>query len=263
MLQTTGYKFAVISEKDSSLPFLLMSAGKGTEHNIYRPNGISHHQLLFSVSGTGAAIINGKEITISENMLMYHEPNTPHIYHPLSGNWLTAWITFEQKPNFFSAKSGVYHAENMNELTELCDELINIEQNILYEEKATVVLYKLLISAAKNTENSEDCNKILPAMEYIEKNYLRDISLEDLSSLCCMTREYFCRLFKKQYHTTAFSYIKNMRIQESKKLLLQNKNDKLSQTAEAVGYKSLNYFLTDFKKNEGITPSEFRRRHFG
>lgn len=262
MNSETKYFFAVISEKDSALPFLLMSVGKGPEKKIYRPNGLSCHQLLFSLKGSGEAIINGKRLSVPKNSVMYHKPGTLQHYYSTENEWITAWVTFEQKYNVISAPDGVYPADNIPEMTELLEQMLGIEQNILYEEKATVILYRFLLYAAKNMSKRENDNKLLPAIDFIGENFHRDISLEDLSKACGMTREYFCRLFKKTYHTTAFSYIKNIRIQEAKKRLLQNKSEKLVYTADAVGYRSVNYFLTDFKKYVGMTPGEFRA-HLG
>ncbi len=256
---TPYYRFPVIYEKDNSLPFLLMSVGKSCERNVCRPCGIAHHQLLFSVSGVGETIINGKKIKVPENSLMYHEPNTMHKYYPVSDKWVTAWITFEQKWSLLSARSGVYQLADASEYISFCDRLIDIEEDISFEENATVVLYEFLIKIQNELNIGDNTDKLAPAIDYISKNFYRDISLEELSLKCSMTREYFCRLFKKSYHTTAFSYLKNIRLQEAKKLLKLHKDRSIAKIAGDVGYNSLNYFVTDFKKNEGITPTEFKQ----
>ena len=98
-------------------------------------------------------------------------------------------------------------------------------------------------------------------MDYINARYFCDIELDTLSGLCNISKEYFCRLFKKTYGVTPFSYIKSLRIQEAKKRLLLNKKQSLFRIAEDIGYHSMNYFVTDFKRLEGIAPTEFRRRH--
>lgn len=262
MEQVTNYGFAVISEKDKGLPFLLMSVGRSNERYVYRPNGIIHHQFLFTISGAGETVINGEKIRVSPNTLMYHEPNTMHKYRRITDSWQVVWLTFEQKWTIFSAKSGVYPMGDMTELTDLCNKLIGIEQNILYEEKATSVLYELLIAVSRRTASLQSADRLAPALNLISKNYCRDISLAELSKACGMTREYFCRLFKKNYHTTAFFYIRNMRIQEAKKRLLLYPERNLEKIAGDVGYNSLNYFLTDFKKIAGVTPTEFKKERF-
>lgn len=259
MSETENYVFPVVSKKDNILPFLLFSVGNCREKSILRPNGLKHHQLLFSVKGCGEAVIDGKKVKITENSVMYSEPNTPHEYYPVTDTWQTAWVTFEQKVPLICAKNGVYQLENNKEFISFCNRLIAIEQNIYFEEKATVILYEMLLKIKDIFNTDGGADKLAPAISYIDKNFRYDISLEDLSGICSVTREYFCRLFKKSYNTTVFAYIKNLRIQEAKKMLISNKNSSLAEVAENAGYNSLNYFVTDFKKIVGITPSEFKK----
>lgn len=258
------YRFAALSKKDIELPFYAMTVGREVQARIYRPKGIVHHQFLFTMSGEGEAVIRGKRVTAEVNTLLYHAPNTPHDYYPVGENWHVCWITFRQALNLFSAKSGVYRVGNTRSFSQRVDDILALAQNISYGEEASVILYKLLLEVNRAVENDQygvSSHKLQTAMDYIHKVYYRDIELETLSCLCGLSPEYFCRLFKKTYGVTAFTYIRTLRIQEAKKRLLLNKEQSLSQIAEGVGYHSVNYFLTDFKRIEGITPTAFRLNH--
>lgn len=254
----TGYKFPPILKKDEFLPFLVMSVGKSTETEIYRPNGIEHCQFLFTLKGCGETIINGKKIKVTENSIMYHEPKVMHHYYPITENWLTEWVTFEQKTPLMNVKSGVYKIVNVSEYLNLCDNLIDTEENIFFQENATSVLYNLIVKVRNGLDAGENTDKLAAAIDYIGENFRRDISLDDISASCMLSKEYFCRLFKNVYHTRVFSYVKNLRIREAKRLLKLRKNASIAKIAEEVGYNSANYFVTDFKKYEGISPTEFR-----
>lgn len=258
MQKITGYKFPPILKRDEFLPFLVMSAGKCAEQSIYRPDGIAHHQLLFTLKGCGEAVINGKKIRVPEGAVMYHEPKCMHKYYPATDVWLTEWVTFEQKTPLMSIKSGVYRPGDISVFLDLCDKLIDTEQNIYFQENATAILYDLIVKIQSRLSGGDDADKLAPAIAYMEKNFGRDISLDDISEACMLSKEYFCRLFKNAYHTTVFSYVKSIRLREAKKLLTIHKNASVAKIAEEVGYNSANYFVTDFKKNEGVTPTEFR-----
>lgn len=255
---TARCKFPTILKKDEVLPFLLMSVGKGAEQSIYRPLGLAQHQFLFSMQGCGETVMGGKKVKVPEGALMYHEPNTEQRYYPITEKWLTEWVTFEQKWPLIGIKSGVYTLGECLEFTALCDKMLAIEQDIFFQENATAILYELIVKVQAALNSGED-DRLYAVIDYIGKNFHRDISLEDISESCMLTKEYLCRLFKSRYHTTVFSYVKKVRIQEAKKLLLLHKERSIAKIAEAVGYSGPNYFITDFKRNEGMTPGEFRK----
>ncbi len=258
------YRFANISEKDKALPFLINTAGREEQASLYREYGIEHHQFLFTTGGQGETVMNGKKIPVTPGTLMYHAPNTTQRYYPVSEKWVVYWITFTQAINLFSAKNGVYQLGEIDEFIDPINEIIALEPGFLYCEQASALLYKIILSANRRIENvryDEAAHKLHAALEYINKMFYRDIELSNLSRMCGISEEYFCRLFKKTYGVSAFSYIRTLRMQEAKKRLLLYKKQSLSEIAESVGYHSVNYFLTDFKKSENITPTEFRRLH--
>lgn len=74
------------------------------------------------------------------------------------------------------------------------------------------------------------------------------------------TNAYVCTVFKQKYGITIHDYINMVRIARAKELL-EGTNDSLSSIAERVGYENDSYFSRVFKKSEGISPSDFRRRH--
>lgn len=259
-----AYRFANLSKKDMEIPFIVATAGKESQQPLTRSNGIIHHQFLFTINGNGETIINGKKIKVQPGTLMYHAPNTAQIYYPTSDEWEVCWITFLQAMNLFSAKSGVYPLDNISQYTDMINEIISINPGFSYNLEASAILYKLILFINENIKKygvTESSHKLNAALEYINKMFYRDIELSHLSNICGFSEEYFCRLFKKTYGTSAFSYIRALRIQEAKKRLLLYKKQSLSEIAESVGYHSVNYFLTDFKKSEKMTPTEFRRLH--
>lgn len=262
----SSYNFPLISKEHLRLPFLVTTVGKENQCRIYRRHGIEDHQFLFTIGGEGEVIIDEKKYFLEPGTLLYHTPHCIHDYKPTKAPWSVYWITFIQSFTLFSEKSGIYQLGDINKCTNLIEEILKINQDVLYSEQASITLYKLILEINHQLENSsyvKFSHRLQTAMNYINKHYCQDIELSDLSKLCGLSDEYFCRLFKKTYGVTAFSYIHTLKIQEAKKRLLLYDTQNLSQLSNELGYHSVNYFVTDFKNSTGMTPTEFRKYHFG
>ncbi|MBU9709314.1 response regulator [Paenibacillus sp. AK121] len=95
---------------------------------------------------------------------------------------------------------------------------------------------------------------------YLDANYDEDISLQDIASRFYLSREYISRKFKQEYGVNLSDYLCQIRMGKAKLLLLNDKL-RLHHIAGMVGYQDEKYFGKVFKKLEGVTPGEFRRRH--
>ncbi|NMB32668.1 MAG: helix-turn-helix domain-containing protein [Clostridium sp.] len=95
------------------------------------------------------------------------------------------------------------------------------------------------------------------AAEFINANFSKDITLEDVSNHIYISPYYFSRGFKKFTGMNFIEYLTNVRLREAKKLLLTT-DLSIGQVGKSVGYNDPNYFGRVFKKAEGLPPSKFR-----
>lgn len=95
---------------------------------------------------------------------------------------------------------------------------------------------------------------------YINHNYRENIKLETIAPLFGYNSSYLGKIFNKKLGENFNSFIDHVRINHSKKLLLQ-KNLKVYEISELVGYKNVDYFHKKFKKYVGESPAEFRKRN--
>lgn len=109
-----------------------------------------------------------------------------------------------------------------------------------------------------DTQTKAQSQQIAIAIEYMQNNYRRDISLNEISGIVYMSPTYFSSLFKKVTQKNFGDYLTEIRIEQSKKLLSSTLMP-ISKLAEEVGYKSSHYFSKVFLKTVGIKPSEYRR----
>ena len=127
-----------------------------------------------------------------------------------------------------------------------------------------VTLLYTLAEARQETDSSvlsfhDDYSyHIIKAEEYIHTHFRDPITLEALARYLNLNKSYLCTIFKKATKDSFCNYTNRVRIEESKKLLL-NTNESMLDIALAVGFSSASYFNTIFKKLEGKTPLEYRK----
>ena len=97
---------------------------------------------------------------------------------------------------------------------------------------------------------------MIPIINYIEQNIKKNIPIDELSSYSGYNSQYFIRLFKEKIGMTPHRYIIHSRLKEAKKLLREKRT--ISQIAEETGYSDVKSFSRSFKKNIGMSPSDFR-----
>lgn len=95
---------------------------------------------------------------------------------------------------------------------------------------------------------------------YIDHHYTRNITLESIAPLFGYNSSYLGKIFSKKAGENFNSYLDHVRIEHSKDLLL-NRDMKVYEIAEKVGYRNVDYFHIKFKKYVGQTPAEFRKEH--
>ena len=153
--------------------------------------------------------------------------------------------------------------EIFNVIKKLYDENSNEDSNFDifirgYMDILIGTLYRnRILDNIEDNYNKEAVRKVWPAIEYIDKNYQNDITLEMLASTLNMNREYFCRLFKKATNITPVEYTNYVRIWKAENLLTTTR-ESILEISMAVGFSSVAYFNRVFKKLKGTTPSAYR-----
>lgn len=101
---------------------------------------------------------------------------------------------------------------------------------------------------------------VYKAMEYISVNLTSPISLKDLGQYVELHPNYLSNLFRKEVGITVSKYIQQLRIEESKQLLLGT-----NETMAAIGnyYQFCNeaYYIRVFREHQGITPAQYRKEN--
>ena len=115
-------------------------------------------------------------------------------------------------------------------------------------------------AACRNVINkrTEKSNSIVEtAKEYLKQNYAKDISLDDVSRIVNISPYYFSKLFKEDTGETFIEYLTAIRIGKAKELLDASEYS-MKEICAMVGYSDPNYFSRTFKKNVGVTPTDYK-----
>lgn len=97
------------------------------------------------------------------------------------------------------------------------------------------------------------------ALQFIEKNVSKRITLEDVASYMNISPHYFSKLFKNEVGINFIDYITERKIVKSKELICQT-SEPINNIAYELGFNEANYFSKVFKKIAGISPSEYRKQ---
>lgn len=101
---------------------------------------------------------------------------------------------------------------------------------------------------------------IARTVDYIRQNYMTKITLESAAAHVYLSPSYLSKIFKDEIGENFNSYLNQVRIENAKRLLL-NDNVDLINIATLVGYEDQSYFSKVFKRITGDTPKKYKLSH--
>lgn len=107
--------------------------------------------------------------------------------------------------------------------------------------------------------NIENVDIIRKTREFIRTNYKKKIKLLDISKAIYLSPYYLSHIFKRETGVTLMEYLAKVRIEEAK-YLLENTSLNTTRIAFEVGYSDQSYFCKVFKKIEGISSYDYKKR---
>lgn len=119
-----------------------------------------------------------------------------------------------------------------------------------------------LLALHERIKNQFDTNKnrqkIKHAMEYIQENYDKELNMAVVSNYISMNYSLFSYLFKEYTGSNFVNYLKNIRMEEAKRLL-EETDLRINEISQKVGYDNEKHFMKTFKASCGVSPSEYRK----
>jgi AraC-like DNA-binding protein len=121
--------------------------------------------------------------------------------------------------------------------------------------------YNLLASPGYLPQlTTRDCNLMNQIFEHIRNNIENKITLQEMADMACLTKPSFCRFFKQKTAKSFFTFLNEYRVNNAKRMLLEDRRRPIGFIAQKSGFPSVQHFNAKFKKlNGGLTPSQYRK----
>ena len=95
------------------------------------------------------------------------------------------------------------------------------------------------------------------ALVYLESYYANDITLKKVADSVGVSQSYLQKLFKEYFHKSIMQYLNDIRLKKAKRLLMETNLNVLN-VAKSCGFNSLQAFGKSFRKEMGVSPTQFR-----
>ena len=113
--------------------------------------------------------------------------------------------------------------------------------------------------AEPENENSQTAMVMAQVRQYLEDNYMFDLSLDSVGEILHISPAYLSAQFKKYQKMNFLDCLTELRINAAKELLADPFRSS-AEVASMVGYEDASYFARAFKKRTGMTPTQYRRQ---
>ena len=259
--------------------FYIQEAGylKSLKPHLSRRSGLDSYLFFVVLSGSGK--VSYREPSSEGGMIVSPADTGDCFFLDCTGEythistdedpWELLWI------HFYGPQAGAYYTyfrEDHNWHFRSCHltELITAIQNIIrYNEEPTddtdiltaqqIVNILTLICTESNDKNELLSDKLKNILHYLDEHYTENISLDRLAEQFFISKYYLSREFKKEFGTTIIQYVLAKKITNAKELLRYS-NSSIEEIAHLCGIDDASYFNKIFKKMEGCTASEYRKR---
>lgn len=236
---------------------------------VDRPEGFSGYHYLYCQKGRGVFHCRGKDHLLLQGQGVLVAPRVPHSYYGLTENWTTAFASFTGSlsgamTSIVGDRELILTDQQKGEeiLDLLCRGMQLVAQGSRREQ--SVCCYELLVCIAEDSSHVQRERAplyeryVAPAMQYIQDNCHRRLTVEELSSHFFVSPQYLARLFQRFLGCSTHVYINAKRMERARQLLTQRPVIPVWQVARQCGFDHVSHFIGVFKDSVGVTPVKFR-----
>jgi len=224
-------------------------------------------EVYINVEGDVSFFVEKNIYPVKSGDVIITKPYEYHhcVYHSKSTHkYFCLWIEAEDEDYlnmFFGRDAGQHNRitlsdESRAELTDICFRLINdeIKEKYYYYFK---ILHLLSSGSSDDAEEGYIPSDILLAVEFIDRNYLSEITVPDIAKYAHVSVNTLERHFKNSLKTTPMSYVNKKRILTSATLLKEGYS--VLEACEMSGFSDYSGYIAKFKKIFGMTPLKYKK----
>ena len=231
--------------------------------------------LCFIVlSGSGELKYEGKTYKLAEGDCVFIDCRKAYSHSTSDDLWCLQWCHF-YAPSLtvvyekYKERGGrpVFHPEDVASFKALLSELYKLASSTDFLRDMRInenlaALLTLLMEQSWHPESMTVSRKrveVLEVKSYLDEHYTEKIVLDDLAERFFINKFYLTRIFKETYGTTINNYLISRRITRAKQLL-RFTDMTVDEIGNAAGMGDANYFSRMFRKVEGSSPREYRKK---
>lgn len=245
-------------------------------------------QVSFIVEGSGTLIVGDTINDYKKGDVLVIGANLPHVFKSeLNGDTISNMITLFFTKNAFGEQ--FFNLEELRDLQsffkrcyngfKVSNETERFKSLFLKLKKSTklerfIILLEILKRLSKNKYSTLSSfinekkytaiegKRMRDVMEYTINNYEKDISLDSVAKVAVMTKNAFCKYFKKRTNKTYFRFLTELRVENACKLLISNGDYSIAEIAEKSGFNNISNFNRQFKTIKKMSPSFFKVNNY-
>lgn len=265
-------------EEMTFLPFYIVSIGQhDLQPYIAKPGGHPRDQFFYCTEGSGSLQIYGRTCTVPSGSGFFIPAGVPHYYYPRCDVWDLRWVScggtgLSKLYRHIGLESGkIYTIRSAAQLDAILNKMY---KELVYDKEygnyfASACLNEFVMEFARQSDILKPSGKYLSGYDdpyeknmamlknYIDYNYMQNITMQDLCDLLLVSPQHLCRIFKTCTGKRPTEYINMIRIEKAKSILISSEHS-VETVAYYCGFENCNYFCKIFKRFENMTPKQYR-----
>ncbi len=242
-------------------------------------------ELCFVECGTMRCKIDGKEVLLNEQEMIFIPPNTPHEYEQnertnvfcICFTCISPYLkplglqsfktTYEQRNALLSLQreSRTAFINNKEEqLVQLNEQKLGGMQILIIQLEYLILLALRELVESKNSplvilRGGDFYEHLIEKIkQFCQEKVAKKLSLDEICKNIGYSRSFTCKLFKEVTGESIFTYFNRLKIEEAKKLLA-NTEFSATQISDMLEFTDAKYFNTLFRKIVGTSPLNYKK----
>jgi AraC family transcriptional regulator of arabinose operon len=232
--------------------------------------------LFLLVKSDAIFYINGKRNLVKKHSYVLLQPKTPCLYQGANENYEDDWFFFnmtDEEKSELLEKGLVFDTSvflgNIEEISSLIHQISynHFSADIYHEEIKILLTSVLFLKTAQQAKLKIIQSPDVLASKNDRLTYLRTrlfeepalfSGIDEMAAYMNLSRSGFQHLYSHTFGVSVIHDVIKGRIEKAKSLLSRT-NFSITEISTKCGYKSEFHFMRQFKKETGLTPTEFRR----
>ena len=248
---------------------------EGPAYRTTRPTGSSSWLLMATASGLGEVVTPQGSASLPAGSAVLLPPEQTHDYgtHPDATAWELHWAHFHPPTHWqpwlaWPRKSGIRIVSDSPRIIETMSEVARLSSigTFFAEALAMNALERALIlgmaqGTTEGTPPSMEDALIRRAIQVFSERYAENLTMPEVANLVGLSEAQFTRRFRSVTGDSPRRYLERVRMRRAEALLALTHRS-IQSISSSVGFESPFYFSLRFRKNTGMSPTEFRLLRF-